>query len=220
MSTEHAPAAPRFEPTPLTRVRRTPKRADYSLAAVHEALDEAYVCHIAFTVDGQPHCIPTAHWRVGDTLYIHGSNGSRMLRALGEGTPASVAVTLVDGLVLARSVFHHSMNYRSAMVYGQFRPVTAHDEKELALRAFLDKIETGRWGPARPPNDKEYAATTLLALTIEQAVAKVRTGPPVDDAEDMQQAVWAGVLPLETHMGMPVRDLSHLNTEPTTGETV
>jgi len=219
MTTEHSPPQDaQFTQTPLTRVRRTAKRADYSHAAVYEALDHTYVCHVAFSVDGQPHCIPTAHWRIGDTLYIHGSNGSRMMRALAEGAPVSIAVTIVDGLVLARSVFHHSMNYRSAMVYGQFHPVTDGQEKELAMRAFLDKIETNRWGPARPPNSKEYAATTILAIKIEEAVAKTRTGPPIDDVEDMSQPVWAGVLPIETHMGMPIRDLSHEQADAQTSQ--
>jgi nitroimidazol reductase NimA-like FMN-containing flavoprotein (pyridoxamine 5'-phosphate oxidase superfamily) len=177
---------------------------------VHAILDAGYVCHIAFTVDGQPHCIPTAHWRVDETLYIHGSNGSRLLRALGEGASACVGVTLVDGLVLARSIFHHSMNYRSAMIYGKFLPVTDEAEKWAAFEAFAEKVGPGRWAQARQPNKQEYAATTLLALPIEQAVAKVRQGPPIDDEADLTIPVWAGVVPFATGLAEPIQDHAHL----------
>jgi hypothetical protein len=173
---------------------------------VHGILDATYVCHIAFTVDGQPHCIPTAHWRIDDTLYIHGSNGSRLLKALANGAPASICVSAVDGLVLARSAFHHSMNYRSAVVYSQFRVVNDEAEQWSALEAFMDKIASDRWQAVRPPNTQEMAATTLLALTIEQAVAKRRSGPPLDDEADMAWPVWAGVLPIETRFGDAIED--------------
>lgn len=195
-----------FAQTPLTRVRRVAQRADYDHETVHAILDQAYACHIAFSIEGQAHCIPTAHWRMGETLYIHGSNGSRMLKALAEGASAAVCVTHVDGLVLARSAFHHSINYRSAIVYGRFQPVTDEAEKWSSLEAFMEKVAPGRWQSVRAPNDKEMAATTLLALTIEQAVAKVRVGPPKDDEEDMVVPVWAGVWPIETRFGDPVED--------------
>jgi nitroimidazol reductase NimA-like FMN-containing flavoprotein (pyridoxamine 5'-phosphate oxidase superfamily) len=201
-----------YPQTELTRVRRVARRAIYDRETVHAIVDATYVCQIAFTVDGQPHCIPTAHWRVGDTLYIHGSNGSRMLRELGKGVPACVCVAQVDGLVLARSAFHHSMNYRSAMVYGRFRKVEDDDEKWAAMEAFMEKLSPGRWPQTRRPNDQEYAATTFLALTIEEAVAKVRQGPPVDDEEDLQVPVWAGVVPLMTSFGEPVQDMAHVAT--------
>ncbi|MBV8467495.1 MAG: pyridoxamine 5'-phosphate oxidase family protein [Burkholderiales bacterium] len=201
-----------FPQTELTRVRRTAKRASYERDTVHGVVDSTYVCQIAFAIDDQPHCIPTAHWRIGDTLYIHGSNGSRMLRALGEGVPACVCVAQVDGLVLARSAFHHSMNYRSAMIYGRFRVVEDDDEKWASMVAFMDKMQRDRWAQVREPNEKEFAATTFLALTIEEAVAKVRTGPPIDDEEDLGIPVWAGVLPLVTSFGEPVQDMAHVAT--------
>jgi hypothetical protein len=205
---ENTMSAP-FSPSPLTRVRRVAQRASYDREAVFGIIDATFVCHIAFAVEGQPHCIPTAHWRIGDTLYVHGSNGSRLLKALGEGAPASVCVSQVDGLVLARSAFHHSMNYRSAMIYGRFRPVEAENDRWNALQAFMDKIATDRWAKVRPPNRQEMAATTLLALTIEQAVAKQRNGPPKDDEADMDWPVWAGVNPIETRFGEPVADPHH-----------
>ncbi|MFC4159512.1 pyridoxamine 5'-phosphate oxidase family protein [Chitinimonas lacunae] len=189
--------------TPLTRVRRAAKRADYDRETVHAILDEAHACHIAFSVDGQPHCIPTAHWRVDDVLYIHGSNGSRLLRELAKGIPASVCVTLVDGLVMARSAFSHSMNYRSVVLYGQFLPVEDEAEAWASLEAFMEHLAPGRWKEVRQPSPQEMAATTLLALPIEQAVAKVRSGPPVDDEADLDWPVWAGVWPLETRLGTP-----------------
>lgn len=198
--------AARYPQTPLTRVRRIAERASYDHQAVHDALDAAYVCHVAFSVDGQPHCIPTAHWRDGHTLYIHGSNGSRLLRALGEGAPACVTVTTVDGLVLARSAFHHSMNYRSAMVYGNFRVVEDRDEKWSAMQSFMERLAPGRWDEVRQPNDNEFNATTVLALDMEQAVAKSRSGPPKDDPEDHAIDVWAGVWPLRQGHDAPQPD--------------
>ncbi|WP_374358107.1 pyridoxamine 5'-phosphate oxidase family protein [Chitinimonas sp.] len=193
-----------FTPTPLTRVRRLAQAANYDRATVHAIIDAGYVCHIAFCVDGQPHCIPTAHWRIGDKLYIHGSNGSRLMKALAAGAPASVCITHVDGLVLARSAFSHSMNYRSAMLYGQFEVVSDEEEKWASFETFMEKVQQGRWEQARKPNAQEYAATTVLALTIEQAVAKTRSGPPKDDDADMDWPVWAGVLPIETRFGSPI----------------
>lgn len=195
-----------FATTPLTRVRRAAERADYQQATVEAILDAGWVCQVAFSVDGQPHCLPTAHWRVGDTLYIHGSNGSRMMRALAEGTPACVNVTLLDGLVLARSAFNHSMNYRSAMLYGSFRKVEDSAEKWASFEAFMDKVEAGRRAQVRMPDANEFAATSVLALTIREAVAKQRSGPPEDDVADLGLPVWAGVWPLETRFGTPIPD--------------
>ncbi|HEY9104000.1 pyridoxamine 5'-phosphate oxidase family protein [Chitinimonas sp.] len=195
-----------YPQTELTRVRRMAARAHYDRATVQAILDTGWICHVGFTVDGQAHCIPTAHWRVDDTLYIHGSNGSRLLKALADGARACVCVAQVDGLVLARSAFHHSMNYRSAMVYGQFRVVDDEAEKWASLAAFMDKIAPGRRQEVRMPDDNEFAATTVLALDIVEAVAKMRSGPPKDDEADMAIPVWAGVRPLETRFGTPIPD--------------
>lgn len=190
--------AAKYPTTPLTQVRRKADRANYEEETVHAILDEGWVCQVALALDGQPHCLPTAHWRIGQTLYIHGSNGSRLLKALAAGAPACVNVTLLDGLVLARSAFHHSMNYRSVMLYGVFRVVEDAAEKHAALKAFMDKIDPARWEQVRQPNAKELAATTLLALDMVQAVAKQRSGPPGDDAADLALPVWAGVWPLRS----------------------
>lgn len=194
-----------YPETALTRVRRSAERANYEVATIHAILDEGWACQIAFAVDGQPHCLPTAHWRIGGTLYIHGSNGSRLIRALAQGVPACVGVTHVDGLVLARSAFSHSMNYRSAMIYGAFRPVDTVEEKWAALQAFMDKIDPVRWEQARKPDASEFAATSVLALDMVQAVAKQRSGPPKDDEADLSWPVWAGVLPIETRFGEAIQ---------------
>lgn len=182
--------------TERTTVRRLPKRAAYEREAVHAILDEGLVCHVGFAVDGQPYVIPTAYGRVGETFYIHGSAASRMLKTLSGGVPVCVTVTLLDGLVLARSAFHHSMNYRSAVVLGMARLVEDEVEKARALEAIVEHIVPGRGADVRQPNAKELLATSVLALPIEEASAKIRTGPPIDDPEDMTLPVWAGVLPL------------------------
>ena len=179
-----------------TTVQRLPKRGVYDRETVYAILDEGLVCHVGFSVDGQPYVIPTAYCRIGDVLYVHGSAASRMLKALAGGVPACVTVTLLDGLVLARSAFHHSMNYRSAVVLGTARLVTAADEKSRALEAIVEHIVPGRGADARPPSANELLATSVLALPIEEGSAKVRTGPPLDDPEDMGLDVWAGVVPL------------------------
>ena len=157
-------------------------------------------------MDGQPYVIPTGYARAGDTLYIHGSAASRMLRTAGEGVDLCVTVTLVDGFVLARSVFHHSMNYRSVVVLGKARSVDTDDEKRIALRAFTNHIVAGRWEEARQPAEQELKATSVLALPIEEASAKVRTGPPLDDEEDYALPIWAGVVPIAMHAGAPLPD--------------
>jgi nitroimidazol reductase NimA-like FMN-containing flavoprotein (pyridoxamine 5'-phosphate oxidase superfamily) len=187
-------------------VRRVPQRAVYERAAVEAILDEALVCHLAFVHDGLPYAIPTLHARVGDVVYLHGSAASRMLRTLEAGAPACLTVTLVDGLVLARSAFHHSMNYRSAVVVGTLRTVEGDAERTAALEAFTERLVPGRWGEVRPPNRKELKATSVLALPLEEASAKVRTGGPVDDEEDYDLPVWAGVVPLALTAGAPQAD--------------
>ena len=195
-----------FAPTDRTQVKRLAKRATYDRVAVYAILDEAMICHVAFNVEGSPVVIPTAYGRKGDTLYIHGAPASRMLRTLQQGVECSVAVTLVDGLVLARSAFHHSLNYRSVVIFGKARLVEGRDEKNEALRAFTEHVTPGRWDVVRQPSEAELRGTTVLALPLEEVSAKVRTGPPVDDAADMSIPVWAGVLPVYTRAGAPVPD--------------
>jgi nitroimidazol reductase NimA-like FMN-containing flavoprotein (pyridoxamine 5'-phosphate oxidase superfamily) len=195
-----------FPKTPRTTVRRLPKRAVYEQAEVYSILDQGFICHVGFVVDGQPYVIPTGYARAGDTLYIHGSAASRMLRTAGGGVEVCVTVTLVDGFVLARSVFHHSMNYRSVVVLGQARLVTDDEEKRTALRAFTNHIVAGRWEEARQPTDQELKATSVLALPIEEASAKVRTGPPIDDEEDYALPIWAGVVPIDMRAREPLAD--------------
>lgn len=190
-------------PSDRTRVRRIAENARYDAATLHAILDAAYVCHVAFADDKGTHCIPTACWREDDHLYIHGSNGGRLIKQLAKGTQACVTVTHIDGLVLARSAFNHSMNYRSAMVYGSFEKV---DDKRTALDAFMRHLAPGREHEARRGNDKEFAATTVMRISLAEAACKVRTGGPNDDAEDMRLAAWAGVLPLVQQRGAPVAD--------------
>jgi uncharacterized protein len=190
-------------PSDRTRIRRIAENARYDATTLHAILDAAYVCHVAFVDDKGTHCIPTACWREGDYLYIHGSNGGRLIKLLAKGTQACVTVTHIDGLVLARSAFNHSMNYRSAMVYGQFEKV---DDKRAALDAFMRHTAPGRENEARKGNDKEFAATTVMRISLAEAACKVRSGGPIDDAEDMGVAAWAGVLPLVQQRGAPVTD--------------
>jgi len=195
-----------FKVTARTRLRRRPARAAYDRATVYAILDEALICHVGFSVDAQPYVIPTIHARVGDQLYMHGAAASRMMRALGEGIPACVTVTLLDSLVLARSAFHHSMNYRSVVVLGTATTVTDHAERLAALEAIVEHVVPRRWREVRPPNAKELRATAVLRLPLREVSAKVRTGPPIDDADDLALDVWAGVLPLRTVVGPPVAD--------------
>ena len=186
-----------LEITVRTRVRRLPKRGAYDLETIHAILDEALICHAGFVVDGMPVVIPTIHWRDGDVLYLHGSAASRMLRSLRDGVQACVTVTLLDGLVLARSAFHHSMNYRSVVIFGQARLVEDREEMHRALDALVEHVVPGRAKEVRAPNEKELKQTMVLAIPIEEASAKIRTGGPVDDEEDYALPVWAGVLPLQ-----------------------
>ena len=193
-------------PTPRTQVVREPQRAVYDRDAVNQILDEAFLCHVGFVSDAQPFVIPTSYGRDGDVLYIHGSAASRMLRELGQGAPLCVTVTLVDGFVLARSAFHHSMNYRSVVVLGQARVVTDPEEKMAALSHFTNHIVPGRWEEVRQPTGQELKSTTVLALALDEVSAKVRTGPPIDDEEDYALPVWAGVVPLRIEAGDPAPD--------------
>jgi len=193
-------------PTPRTRVVREPQRAVYDRDAVNQILDEAFLCHVGFVADGQPYVIPTSYGRDGDVLYIHGSAASRMLRNLDQGVPVCITVTLLDGLVLARSVFNHSMNYRSVVILGRATLVADPAEKLVALRALSEHILPHRWNDSRQPNEKELKATSVLRLPISEFSAKVRVGPPVDDEEDYSFPTWAGVIPLEMKPGAPIRD--------------
>ncbi len=189
-----------------TRLKRLPKRGHFDRETINSILDEGFICHVGFVVDGQPYVIPTGYACVGNDLYIHGSSASRMLRTLSEGVDVCITVTLVDGLVLARSAFHHSVNYRSVMVLGKAELVTDLDEKNTALEAITEHIVPGRWADVRWPNELELKATSVLRLPIDEASAKVRTGDPVDDEEDYALDVWAGVLPLEVGNGDPIAD--------------
>jgi len=193
-------------PTPRTRVVREPQRAVYDRAAVNQILDEALLCHVDFVADGQPYVIPMSYGRDGDVLYIHGSTASRMLRNLEQGVPVCITVTLVDGLVLARSVFNHSMNYRSVVILGTATLVDDPAEKIAALRAISEHILPHRWDDSRQPYDKELKVTSVLRLPIQESSAKVRVGPPVDIVEDYSFPTWAGVIPLEVKSGAPIRD--------------
>jgi uncharacterized protein len=199
-------------PTPTTRTRvvREPQRAVYDREAVNHILDEAFLCHVGFVANSssevQPFVIPTSYGRAGDVLYIHGSAASRMLRNLDQGVPVCVTVTLLDGLVLARSVFNHSMNYRSVVILGIATLVDDPAEKLAALRALSEHIIPGRWDDARQPNERELKATSVLRLPITEFSAKVRVGPPIDDDEDYSFPTWAGVIPLEIKVGAAIRD--------------
>lgn len=197
---------PTDAPSERTQVHRLPERGIYNRDVIDAILDEALICHVGHIVDGHPRVIPTIHARVGDTLYIHGSNASRTLLAARSGAEVCVEVTLIDGLVLARSAFHHSMNYRSVVVYGTARPVTDADEKFAAQKALVDHVVHGRSDEARMPNERELNQTTILAIGLDEASAKVRTGPPKDAPEDYGLAVWAGVVPVHLEPGTPDPD--------------
>jgi nitroimidazol reductase NimA-like FMN-containing flavoprotein (pyridoxamine 5'-phosphate oxidase superfamily) len=193
-------------PSARTRVVREADRAVYDRAAVYRILDEGFICHIGFVADGQPFVIPTSYGRKDANLYIHGSAASRMLRLLKDGAPVCVTVTLLDGLVLARSIFNHSMNYRSVVILGKAVLVEDPEEKLEALRTLSEHILPGRWADVRPPNEHELRATSVLRLPIEEFSAKIRTGPPKDDAEDYAFPTWAGVIPLEMKAGPAIDD--------------
>jgi nitroimidazol reductase NimA-like FMN-containing flavoprotein (pyridoxamine 5'-phosphate oxidase superfamily) len=192
--------------TRRTKVKRLPDRGKYDRETIYPILDEAFICHVGFVVDGQPYVIPTGFARIGDDLYIHGSSASRMLRNLSKGIDVCVTITLIDGLVLARSAFHHSINYRSVVILGKAQLVEDADEKNRALEAFTENVVPGRWADVRWPTELELKATSVLKLPIQEASAKIRTGDPKDDAEDYAMDVWAGVLPLSLRSGTPIDD--------------
>lgn len=192
--------------TSRTRVVREPERGVYDRDAVYRILDEGFICHVGFNLDGQPFVIPTSYGRSGDNLYIHGSAASRMLRSLDRGIPVCVTVTLLDGLVLARSIFNHSMNYRSVVVLGTANVVQDPGEKLEALHRISEHILPGRWAESRQPNERELKATFALRVPITEFSAKVRQGPPIDDEEDYDFRTWAGVIPLETVAHPPIAD--------------
>ena len=190
-------------PTKRTTVKRHPERGVYDRATIDSILDEALICHVGFVADGQPYVIPTIHARDGDKLYLHGSPGSRMLRTLKEDIDLCVTATLLDGLVLARSVYNHSMNYRSVVVLGRAREVTDRAEKLHAMECVVEHVVPGRWAEARRPNEGEIDGTTILVLPLAEASAKIRSGPPKDFDEDLELPVWAGVIPLDLRRGRP-----------------
>lgn len=195
-----------FSVTDRTRLVREAQRAVYDREAIYKILDEGFICHVGFAAEGQPFVIPTLYARIGDALYVHGSAASRMLRSLSAGVPVCITVTLADGLVLARSIFNHSMNYRSVVALGQATLIDDPAEKLRALQAFTEKLIPGRWNDARQPNEKELKATSILKLPLTEVSAKVRTGAVEDDAEDYSLPVWAGVIPLRLVASPPVRD--------------
>lgn len=195
-----------LSPSERVRVRRLPDRGKYDRATIDSILDEGLVCHAGFVTDGQPYVIPMVYGRVGDSLYLHASAASRLTRVLAAGAPVCVTVTLLDGLVLARSAFHHSVNYRSVVVLGTAAEVIDPAERDAALEAIVGHMLAGRWGEVRPPNTQELKATAVLKLPLGEASAKVRSGPPIDDAEDLALGCWAGVVPLRLAAGTPVPD--------------
>jgi uncharacterized protein len=195
-----------FKPTARTRIKRLHKRAHYDRATVYDILDAGLVCHVGYTIDDHPYVTSTTYWREGDHVYWHGSSASRMLRTLKAGVPVCLNVSLIDGLVLARSGFHHSVNYRTVMLFGTATPVTDPAAKLRALEAFVERLFPGRWPELRPVTPQELKATMVLGMDIAEAAAKVRTGPPVDDEEDYTLDIWAGVLPLRLTAGAPVAD--------------
>jgi uncharacterized protein len=192
--------------TQRNKIKRYPQRGNYDSSVIHAILDEGLICHVGFVVDGQPFVIPTAYGRIEDKIYIHGSPMSRMLRSLQQGIEVCITVTLLDGLVLARSAFHHSMNYRSVVIFGTATAIDSPAEKMTALKAFTNHVLPDRWSEVRPATDKEVAGTLVLALSLSEASAKIRTGPPVDDEADYALPIWAGELPLRIVADRPIDD--------------
>jgi uncharacterized protein len=206
MSSPERTTTPTKAPSPRTRVRRMPARADYEHETIDAILDEGLVAHLGFAVDRQPYVVPTLHARVGEQVYFHGSSASRTVRALAAGAQMCLTVTLLDGLVLARSAVHHSVNYRSVVVLGQARAIVEPTEKMAAIEAFTERLIPGRWDEVRGPTAKELKAIQVLALPLDEASAKLRAGSPVDDEEDYALDTWAGVIPLSTVAGEPTPD--------------
>ncbi len=195
-----------FPPTSRTRVERLHQRALYDRDSIYHILDAGFVCHVGYTFNDHPYVTTTSYWRDGDLVYWHGSSASRMLREVKKNVPACLNVSLIDGLVLARSGFHHSINYRSVMLFGRASALSDHEEKVEALRKFTERTIPGRWDELRSPTEQEIKATTVLSMPIEEAVAKERSGPPGDDEEDYALDVWAGEIPLRLIAGAPVDD--------------
>lgn len=195
-----------FKKTNRNRVKRRPKRGSYDRSVIYKIIDEALICHVGFVQDDQPFVIPTIHARIDDNIILHGSRVSRFLKHIGSGNEVCVTITILDGIVLARSVFHHSMNYRSVVLFGKGKTIEAKEDKLKALDAVTGHIMPGRWHDARRPNRKELNATTVVAIPIEEASAKIRTGPPVDDLEDYELPIWAGVLPIRQKAASPEKD--------------
>lgn len=195
-----------FVPSARSKVKRLPKRGHHERATVYAILDAGFICHVGYAIDGQPYVTPTAYWREGDAVYWHGSSASRMLRALETGADCCLTVTHLDGLVLARSAFHHSLNFRSVMLFGKARKIGDAAEKLAKLEAFVERLYPGRWRELRPVNATELKATTVLGMHIDEASAKVRSGGPVDDEADYALPLWAGVIPVHGTAGVPVDD--------------
>lgn len=195
-----------YTPTAKTRVKRLPKRGHYDRETVYRILDAGLVCHVGYVIDGQPYVTPTAYWRQGNRVYWHGSSASRMLRTVSQGVPVCFTVTHFDGLVMARSAFHHSINYRAVMAFGTAHMVKDKAAKLAALEDFVERIYPGRWAELRPVTPQELKATTVLNMELEEVSAKIRTGDPVDDEPDYALPIWAGVLPLEVTAGRPRPD--------------
>ena len=195
-----------FIPTEKTKVNRLPKRGFYDKETIYSILDEGIICHVGFIINNSPFVIPTAYVRIDDHIYIHGSKSNRMINAINDGSDACITVTLLDGYVLARSAFHHSMNYRSVVMFGKAKIVEDDDEKMKVLKAFTEHVVKGRWDDVRKPSEKEMYITGILKFPIKEASAKVRTGPPSDEKDDYVMNVWAGVLPVKTMFGEPIKD--------------
>ena len=195
-----------FVPTERTRLKRTHERGHYDRETVYAILDAGLMCHVGYVIDGQPYVTPTAYWRTGDRVYWHGSSASKMLRHLKQGPRVCFTVALMDGLVLARSGFHTSVNYRSVMAFGQAEVITGEADKLACLEAMMERIVPGRWAGLKPPTRQELKATTVVSLKLEEVAAKIRTGPPIDEPEDYDLDVWAGVVPVTTALGPPEDD--------------
>jgi nitroimidazol reductase NimA-like FMN-containing flavoprotein (pyridoxamine 5'-phosphate oxidase superfamily) len=195
-----------FVPGTRSKIKRVHHRGHYDKETVFSVVDSTPFCHLAYVVDGQPYCTPTLQWRKGERIYFHGSSASRMLRTVKNGLPVCVTVSHLDGLVVARSGFHCSVNYRSAMLFGNAHPVEDRDEAEAALADFVDGLLPGRWADMREPTDQEMKATTVCYMDIEEAAAKIREGGPIDDEEDYELPHWAGVIPIRTMIDPPLDD--------------
>lgn len=195
-----------FPKTPRNKVKRLPERGQYDTATIYPIVDAALICHVGFALDGQPYVIPTLHARQGDTILLHGAKGNRLLRHIQSGGEVCITITVVDGIVLARSVFHHSINYRSVVLFGKGAAIEDDQARLRALELFTERLIPGRWQDARPPSAIELKQTTIVAVPIDSASAKIRTGPPKDEEDDLDLPVWAGVLPLQHVAGTPIAD--------------